>query len=61
MKIVFFCDSGANCQSCREEVFDVEELDYTETEWRAMTDEERYEVAREWANDRLDIGCYEQE
>ena len=60
MKIKLFCDSGANIHSCREVTFDtVEDLGMEEGEWEAMTDDEKYEEAEIWANDRLSIGYEE--
>lgn len=56
-KVVFFCDSGANIHSCREEEVDtVEELGMEDGEWEKMSDEEKYKTVEEWANDRLEIG-----
>jgi len=34
MKIRFWCDSGANIHSCREEVANIEQLGFTEEEWK---------------------------
>lgn len=57
MKIRFFCDSGANIHSCREEILDpVEDLGLDEGEWEDMDEQERYRMAEEWAWDRLEIG-----
>jgi len=60
MKIKVWCDSGANIHSCREDVLDLEEdLGYTLEEWKEMSEDKKWEVANEWANDRLDIGYQE--
>jgi len=56
MKITFYCDSGANIHSKREESFSVEDLGYTEEEWLALSDEEKQQEADIWANERLEIG-----
>lgn len=62
MKVRFFCDSGANIESCREQVFDTDDGDtiygHTEEEWLGMEEAEREEIVTEWANDRLDIGYH---
>ena len=65
MKIRFYCDSGANIHSYKEEVVDI--ADYwglsekdARIEWDAMTDEEKYEEAEKWEwNGGLDIGYEE--
>lgn len=59
IKIKLWCDSGANIHSCREDELLVSDLGYSDVEWRKLTEEDKFEVAREWANDRLDIGCAE--
>ena len=60
MKIKLWCDSGANIHSCREKVMDLEkDLGITEEEWKEMDEEQKFEVAFAWANDRLDIGYAE--
>lgn len=57
MKIKFWCNSGANVYSKREEVLDVEkDLGYTEEEWNAMSDIQKYNEAERWAWERLEIG-----
>ena len=57
MKVKFYCDSGANIHSCREEVVDlVEEWGMTKEEWEALNEDEKLELAKEWAYERLDIG-----
>lgn len=60
MKIEVWCDSGANIHSRRKEVFDLEDdFGITEEEWNDYTEKQKYELAEEWANDRLDIGFRE--
>ena len=57
MKVKFYCDSGANIHSCREEIVDlVEEWGMTKEECEALTEDEKIELAMEWANERLDVG-----
>ena len=57
MKVKFYCDSGANIHSCREEVVDlVEDWGMTPEECAELTEDDRLELAQDWANDRLDIG-----
>lgn len=59
-KVRFFCDSGANIHSCREDEFDtVADLGFEEGEWETLSDEEKWEEANQWAQDRLDIGYIE--
>ena len=55
-KINFWCDSGANAFSCREGTTTLDELGVTEAEWSAMTDDQKDELMREIACDRLDWG-----
>ena len=57
MKVKFYCDSGANIHSCREEVVDlVEDWGMTPEECAELTEDDKLELAQDWANDRLDIG-----
>ncbi|AGG57956.1 hypothetical protein VPBG_00184 [Vibrio phage helene 12B3] len=57
MKVKFYCDSGANIHSCREEVVDsVEDWGMTPEECAELTEDDKLELALDWANDRLDIG-----
>ena len=57
MKVKFYCDSGANIHSCREEEIDlVEDWGMTQEECEALTEDEKLELAKEWAYERLDIG-----
>lgn len=57
MKVKFWCNSGANAYSKREEILDVKkDLGYNEDEWGKMTDDEKYKEAERWAWERLEIG-----
>lgn len=57
MSIVYFsCNSGANIHSCRTEKMDtVADLGLGDGEWEEMTEDEKYQMVEEWANDRLEI------
>ena len=54
MKITFHCDNGANIHSEHKEELDLEEFGFTEDEWRALTDDEKNEVVRDWAFERFE-------
>jgi len=56
MKIKIYCDSGANIHSCRSEIVTPEDLGTTEEEWKSMSDEEKEELVKPIAFDRLDWG-----
>lgn len=56
MRVKFSCNSGANIHSCREETLDtVDDLGLDPGEWEAMSDEDKYKMAEEWAHQRLEI------
>lgn len=55
-KIKYWCDSGANTHSCRKGTTTLDELGLTEEEWHAMSDEDRENLMRDIALDRLDWG-----
>lgn len=56
MKVKFGCDNGANIHSARTEIFDtLEDLGYEDEEWTALSTYEKYELAKEWCFERLDI------
>lgn len=59
MKIEFFCNSGANINSCRREVVDIGDWGVSDEEWDGLTENQKFEMAQEWANDRLEIGYKE--
>lgn len=55
-KIKYWCNSGANIHSCRKGTTTLDELGLTEEEWHAMSDEDRENLMRDIALDRLDWG-----
>ena len=55
MKVKFVCNSGANIHSARQETFDTEDLGFTEEEWNKLSDDSKFEVVQDWANERLEI------
>ncbi|MFA5344804.1 MAG: hypothetical protein WC315_00820 [Candidatus Omnitrophota bacterium] len=57
MKVQFFCDSGANIHSCHKSgILDtVKDLGLDDDEWEALSDNEKYKLAEEWANNYLEI------
>lgn len=60
-KVTFYCNSGAEEGDTRiEELDTVEDLGLEEGEWEEMSEEERYFIVDEWANERLEI-WYEDE
>ena len=59
MKIKFWCDNGANIHSCREDVFTLRDLGYSAEEWSEMTEDEKYDVVKDWAMERFDYGFEE--
>lgn len=60
MKIEVWCDSGANIHSCRKQTFDIkEEWGITDEEWNGYTEDQKYELAKEWAHQQLNIGFQE--
>ena len=59
-KVTFYCDSGANIHSCREDTFDTEkDLGLDPGEWEEMSDDQKYKMAEEWAWERIEIGYIE--
>lgn len=54
--IKYWCDSGANAFSCRDGEITLAELQMTEADWLSLTDDERDEMMRGIACDRLDWG-----
>ena len=57
MKIKVWMDSGANCQSCKTDIFDLEEdLGITPEEWGNMPDDEKDKIMREVAFEGTDWG-----
>jgi hypothetical protein len=55
-KIRYWCDSGANAFSNKKGEITLEEMGITEAEWEAMTENERDDLMRDVACDRLDWG-----
>ena len=58
-KFKVWLDSGANCESCREQIIDLNDFGISDDEWGAMTEEEQEEVMRDVAFDRSDWGFAE--
>ena len=57
MKVRFYCDSGANIHSCREEIIDtVQDLGLDEGEWEKLPDEIKGEHVKDWMSGHLDWG-----
>ena len=55
-RVKFCCNSGANIHSRREEIVDtVKDWGLDEGEWELLPEKLKYELAEEWANDRLEI------
>ena len=54
--IKYWCDSGANIHSCKRGETTLEAIGLTEAEWHEMTDDQRDELMRDIACDRLDWG-----
>lgn len=54
--IKYWCDSGANIHSCRKGTTTLDELGMTEEEWNEMSDNERDDLMREIACERMDWG-----
>lgn len=61
MKIVFWHDNNANIHSRAEETYTPEKLGLTEEEWKALTEDEKYEMVKEWALQNFDYGYREKE
>ena len=59
--IKYWCDSGANAFSCREGTTTLEEMGVTDAEWDAMDEDQRAELMRDIACERLDWGFSEVE
>lgn len=65
MKVTLYVDSGANIHSRKEMTFDLDtesgrtKFGYSKEEWISFTDDEKYKVAKEWADNYLDIGYEE--
>lgn len=60
MKVQFYCNSGANIHSKREETFDTQsDLGLEDGEWEALTVEEKDKMVEEWMWERLEYGYRE--
>jgi hypothetical protein len=59
MKVRFYCDSGANIHSCRDEIVDLNSWNISDEEWKNMSDDEKEQLAVDWANESLEIGYQE--
>lgn len=55
-KIKYWCDSGANHQSCRTGTITLDELGFTEDEWHELTDKQHEDIMRDIALENLDWG-----
>lgn len=59
MKIKVWLDSGANHRSKYEVTVDVEDLGFSESEWRSLTEEQREAAAKDLAFEHSDWGYEE--
>ena len=60
MKLIVWLNSGANVFSKYSQEFDLEkDLGFDEDEWNAMTEEEKDDIARPLAWDRMEWGYKE--
>jgi hypothetical protein len=58
-KFKVWLDSGANHQSCREQVVALEDIGISDAQWDAMTEEEKEAEMRDVAFDGSDWGFTE--
>jgi len=63
MKVQFNLNSGANIHSNNQSGWldTVEDLSLEEGEWEGYTYEEKWEFAKDWADNYIEIGFEEQE
>lgn len=54
-KVKFWVDNGANIASARSETFDVTKLGYTEDEWAALSEDDKFKEAEAWADNHIEI------
>lgn len=55
-KVIFYCNSGANIHSTRKQTLDTDkDLNLDEGEWEQMSEDDRFLIVQEWANERLEI------
>jgi len=60
MKIKVWCDSGANIHSCKTKIVDIQvEFGFSDEYWRNMPEDEKEEICRDIAFERLDWGWQE--
>ncbi len=61
MKVSFNVDSCANIHSCKTETWDLSKekdlksFGFTEEEWLALSEEEKNEEVRKWADERMEM------
>ncbi|MBN3757179.1 hypothetical protein G3N95_29850 [Paraburkholderia sp. Tr-20389] len=60
MKITFHCDNGANIHSEYKAEINLSEVGLTEDEWRALDDDGKNEVVKEWALERYEYWFQEE-
>lgn len=55
--VQFFVDNGANIHSKKSSPKrdTVKDLGLGEGEWEAMSDDEKYEMAQDWANEYIEV------
>jgi hypothetical protein len=59
-KVLFWCDNGANIHSRKERLLDMEDaFNITPAKWRKMSEDERWDLAYDWATSQLDFGFRE--
>lgn len=58
-KFKVWLDSGANHESCKEQIVSLEEIGISDAQWDAMTDDEKEAEMREVAFDSSDWGFTE--
>ncbi len=62
MKVKFWCDNGANRASVKHEIIDImDEYGITDEMWGEMGEDEKEELAEEWALQHLGFGTEEVE
>jgi hypothetical protein len=59
MKVKVFCNSGANIHSTRTDIVETTDYGYSDEEWEAASDDDKYKLAEEWAWECLEIGWEE--
>lgn len=60
MKLKFYVDSGANIHSQKSTIVDLKkDYNMTDEEIEALTDEDKYKLAEDWASNYLEIGYEE--